>query len=114
MKNVFLVWVGVLTSRKVLPAAAASVVMLLAATKVQLGLRSGRRSSALGHEPKRRLATVMTKVSPTRLLVLFWLKVAMALAIAAVTPGALSFSSFAPEREAASAAFINSVFREYV
>ena len=103
---------GVVTSRNVLPAAAASVVMLLAATKGQLGLRSGRTSSALGHEPKRRLATVMAKVLPTRLLVLFWSKVAMALAIAAVTPAAFSFSSFAPDKEAASAAFINSVFRE--
>src|SRR5213593_2155919 len=112
MKNVFLVWVGVVTSRNDLLPAAASVVTLLAATKVQLGLRSGRTSSALGHEPKRRLAAVMTKVLPTKLFVLFWLNVAIALAIAAVTPTAFSFSSFAPDREAASAAFCSSVFRE--
>src|SRR6266508_4031593 len=123
MKNVFLVWVGVLTSRKVLPAAAASVVTLLAATKVQFGKRSGRTSSALGHEPRRRLATVMTKVLPTRLLMLFWLKVQIAMAIAPTpglqgggggrvpfTPVNFSFNSLAPAREAASAAFINSVF----
>jgi len=55
------------------PWVACIVVTLLAATKVQLGLRSGRTSSALGHEPTRRLAAVMAKVLPTRLLVLFWL-----------------------------------------
>src|SRR5204862_2970506 len=112
MKNVFLVWVGVVTSRKVLQPAATSVVTLLAATKAQLGVRSGRTLIALGHEPKRRSATVMTKVLPMKLLVLFWLKVAIALLIAAVTPAAFSFSSFAPDKAAASAAFCSSVLRE--
>src|SRR5438093_9226564 len=100
MKNVFRVCVGVLTSRKVLLPAAASVVTLLAATKVQLGMRAGRTSSGLGHEPKRILAAVMTKVLPTRLLVLFWLNVAIASAIAAVTPAAVRLSFLAPESAA--------------
>src|SRR6266436_269289 len=84
MKNVFLVWVGVVTSRKVLPTAAASVVTLLAATKVQAGRRNGRTSSGLGHEPRRRLATVMWNVLPTKLFVLFWSKVQIALLIAPI------------------------------
>src|SRR6185295_18489001 len=111
MKNVSLVWVGVVTSRNVLLDAAASVVTLLAATKVQAGLRSGRTSSALGHEPKRRLAMVMWKLLPTKLLVLFWSNVKMAAATAAVTPAAVWLSFLAPDSAAASAAFINSVFR---
>src|SRR2546423_11300784 len=97
MKNVFLVWLGVLTSRNDLLPAAASVVTLLRATKVQLGLRSGRTSSAFGHEPKRMSAAVMTNVLPTKLLVWFWLNVAMAASRAAVTPAAFKLSFSAPE-----------------
>src|SRR2546425_11407279 len=114
MKNVFLVWLGVLTSRNDLLPAAASVVTLPAATKVQLGMRSGRTSSAFGQEPKRMSAAVMWNVLPTKLLVLFWSNVAIALAIAAVTPAAVRLSFFAPESAAASAAFCSSVLREYV
>src|SRR5438552_17974450 len=127
MKCVFLVWVGVVTSRNDLVHAAASVVTLLAATKVQLGLRSGRTTSAFGHEPNRRFATVIWNVLPTKLFELFWSNVQIALAIAPmfvpvqgcpgglpVRPANFRFNSLAPDREAASAAFCSSVFREYV